>query len=70
MTQESFFVNRLLETVAPGELETLIFIRPKAGYMLNVRKEDVMILPWRVADIYSDKFYLKNLDYIVFIKRC
>jgi len=67
MTQESFFVNRPLgnrllgkETVAPGELKTLIFTRPKVGYMLNVRKEDVMILPWRVADIYSDKFYLIN----------
>jgi len=44
MTQESFFVNRLL-AVAPDELETLIFTRPKVGYMLNVRKEDVMILP-------------------------
>jgi len=30
--------------VEPGELETLIFTRPKVGYMLNVGKEDVMIL--------------------------
>ena len=30
--------------VAPGELETLIFTRPKVGYMLNVGKEDVLIL--------------------------
>lgn len=30
--------------VAPGDLETLIFTRPKVGYMLNVGKEDVMIL--------------------------
>ncbi|OHE19270.1 MAG: hypothetical protein A2X95_04890 [Syntrophobacterales bacterium GWF2_56_9] len=46
--------------VVSGELETLIFTRPKVGYMLNVRKEAVMILPWRAADIYSDKFYLIN----------
>jgi hypothetical protein len=44
MTQESFFVNRLL-AFTTGELETLIFTRPKVGYMLHVRKEDVMILP-------------------------
>jgi len=31
--------------VAPGELETLIFTRPKVGYMLNVGKENVLILP-------------------------
>jgi DNA-binding response OmpR family regulator len=31
--------------VAPGELETLIFTRPKVGYMLNVGKEEVLILP-------------------------
>jgi hypothetical protein len=31
--------------VAIGELETLIFARPKAGYMLNVNKESVFILP-------------------------
>ncbi len=30
--------------VEPGELETLIFTRPKVGYMLNVGKEDVLIL--------------------------
>jgi len=30
--------------VAPGELETLIFTRPKVGYMLNVGKENVSIL--------------------------
>jgi len=30
--------------VKPGELETLIFTRPKVGYMLNVGKEDVLIL--------------------------
>lgn len=30
--------------VDPGELETLIITRPKVGYMLNVRKEDVLIL--------------------------
>jgi len=30
--------------VETGELETLIFTRPKVGYMLNVRKEDVLIL--------------------------
>jgi DNA-binding winged helix-turn-helix (wHTH) protein len=30
-------------TIDPGELETLIFTRPKVGYMLNVRKEDVLI---------------------------
>ena len=30
--------------VAPGELETLIFTRPKVGYMLNVGKEDVLLL--------------------------
>jgi len=29
---------------APGELETLIFTRPKVGYMLNVGKEEVLIL--------------------------
>jgi hypothetical protein len=29
--------------VAPGELETLIFTRPKVGYMLNVLKKDVFI---------------------------
>jgi DNA-binding winged helix-turn-helix (wHTH) protein len=28
-----------------GELETLIFTRPKVGYMLNVGKEEVLILP-------------------------
>jgi DNA-binding winged helix-turn-helix (wHTH) protein len=28
-----------------GELETLIFTRPKVGYMLNVNKESVFILP-------------------------
>ena len=44
MTQESFFVNRLL-AVALGELETLIFTRPKVGYMLNVGKESILILP-------------------------
>jgi len=31
--------------VEPGELETLIFTRPKVGYMLNVGKEGVAILP-------------------------
>jgi hypothetical protein len=31
-------------TIELGELETLIFTRPKVGYMLNVRKEDVLIL--------------------------
>jgi len=30
--------------VEPGELETLIFTRPKVGYMLNVAKENVSIL--------------------------
>jgi DNA-binding winged helix-turn-helix (wHTH) protein len=30
--------------VEPGELETLIFTRPKVGYMLNVGKEDVFLL--------------------------
>lgn len=30
--------------VDPGELETLIFTRPKVGYMLNVGKENVSIL--------------------------
>jgi len=30
---------------APGELETLIFTRPKVGYMLNVGKEATLILP-------------------------
>ena len=30
--------------VAPCELETLIFTRPKVGYMLNVGKDDVLIL--------------------------
>jgi hypothetical protein len=31
--------------VAPGEMETLIFTRPKVGYMLNIGKESVLILP-------------------------
>jgi len=31
--------------VEPGELETLIFTRPKVGYMLNVGKEATLILP-------------------------
>jgi len=31
-------------TMAPGELESLIITRPKVGYMLNVGKEDVVIL--------------------------
>jgi len=31
-------------TLAPGELETLIINRPKVGYMLNVGKENVVIL--------------------------
>jgi len=31
--------------VEPGELETLILTRPKVGYMLNVAKEEVLILP-------------------------
>ena len=30
--------------VAPCELETLIFTRAKVGYMLNVEKENVLIL--------------------------
>jgi DNA-binding winged helix-turn-helix (wHTH) protein len=30
--------------VAPGELETLIFTRPKVGYMLNVNNDTVSIL--------------------------
>ena len=30
--------------VEPGELETLIFTRPKVGYMLNVAKDNVSIL--------------------------
>ena len=29
----------------PGEMETLIFTRPKVGYMLNIGKESVLILP-------------------------
>jgi DNA-binding winged helix-turn-helix (wHTH) protein len=32
-------------TLGVGELQTLIFTRPKVGYMLNVGKEDVVILP-------------------------
>lgn len=31
--------------VETGELETLIFTRPKVGYMLNIAKECVLILP-------------------------
>ena len=31
--------------VETGELETLIFTRPKVGYMLNVGKEATLILP-------------------------
>jgi len=31
--------------IEPGELETLIFTRPKVGYMLNVSKGEVLILP-------------------------
>ena len=31
--------------IGMGKLETLIFTRPKAGYMLNVDKENVLILP-------------------------
>ena len=31
--------------IGPRELETLIFTRPKLGYMLNVNKENVFILP-------------------------
>ncbi|MDI9570296.1 MAG: helix-turn-helix domain-containing protein [Pseudomonadota bacterium] len=30
--------------IEPGELETLIFTRPKEGYMLSVGKEDVLLL--------------------------
>jgi len=30
--------------VDPGELETLIFTRPKVGYMLSVEKDNVVIL--------------------------
>jgi hypothetical protein len=30
--------------VEPGDLETLIFTRPKVGYMLNVGKDDVVII--------------------------
>jgi DNA-binding winged helix-turn-helix (wHTH) protein len=32
-------------SIETGELETLIFTRPKVGYMLNVGKENVFILP-------------------------
>ncbi len=37
-------------TIATGELDTLIFTRPKAGYMLNIGKESALILPqsWRI----------------------
>ena len=31
--------------VEPGELETFIFTRPKVGYMLNVSKGEVLIIP-------------------------
>lgn len=31
--------------IEPEELETLIFTRPKVGYMLNVGKEATLILP-------------------------
>jgi hypothetical protein len=31
-------------TLADRPSETLIFTRPKVGYMLNVRKESVLIL--------------------------
>ncbi|HBH86758.1 MAG TPA: hypothetical protein DDY17_04035 [Syntrophaceae bacterium] len=31
--------------IGVGELQTLIFTRPKVGYMLNVGKENVVILP-------------------------
>ena len=31
-------------TVTLGELETVVFTRPKVGYMLNVGKENVSIL--------------------------
>jgi hypothetical protein len=31
--------------IKAGELETLIFTRPKIGYMLNIGKESVLILP-------------------------
>lgn len=31
--------------VETGELETLIFTKPKVGYMLNIGKDDVLILP-------------------------
>lgn len=30
--------------VATGELETLIFTKPRVGYMLNLAKENVLIL--------------------------
>jgi hypothetical protein len=34
-------------TVEIGELETLIFTRPKVGYMLSVGKEDLMMISRR-----------------------
>jgi DNA-binding winged helix-turn-helix (wHTH) protein len=33
--------------MAPGELEALIITRPKVGYMLNLRQEEVLILKVR-----------------------